>query len=174
MIAISGISRTRSFTSAAPLARRAPRRRRAPAPPAAAAVSARSLLDDLASAGLGPTRFVVIGGGAILEAVGEWAAPRYSDSAARGPIATVASADKTFEAHFVLSKLSEARFALVEKPGAAAPLRVVRLLGADGAVAASMMLHQPAAAAAAAWDALRARYGDAVALEAPAAGEGAK
>jgi hypothetical protein len=64
-------------------------------------------------------------------------------------------------------QLAEARFALVERPGAPEPLRVVRLVNAEGAVALSCMLHRPGEAQAAAWDELRARFGDAVALAAP-------
>jgi hypothetical protein len=96
---------------------------------------------------------------------------RYAESPKSGPIATISNADKTFEAHFQIAKLSEARFALVDKPGApGSPLRVVRLINAEGGVAMSVMLHQPGPDQAAAWDALRARYGDAVQLQAaPAA-----
>jgi hypothetical protein len=95
---------------------------------------------------------------------------RYAESPQSGAIATISNADKSFEAHFVLSKLSEARFALVDKPGVAGgPLRVTRLVNRDGAVAMSVMLHKPGAEQAAAWDALRARYGDAVPLQEPAA-----
>jgi hypothetical protein len=130
-------------------------------------VASKQLLDDLATAGLSPCRFVVVGTGCILESVGDWSPVRYSDSAARGTIATISNGDKSFEAHFVLSKLSEARFALVDRPGLAGPLRVVRLVNKDGAVAMSIMLHKPGDAQTAAWDALRQRYGDSVSLEAP-------
>lgn len=136
----------------------------------ATAVSGRQLLDDLASAGLSPCRFVVVGNGCILESVGDWSPVRYT-TRPTGIIATVSNADKSFEAHFVLSKLSEAHFALVEKPGAPEPLRVVRLVNRDGAAAMSVMLHQPGDAQKAAYDALRERYGDAAALDSEAAGD---
>lgn len=99
---------------AAPL-RRAPLSPRASA--AATTVNSRQLLDDLAAAGLSPCRFVVVGNGAILESVGDWCPVRYNTNTTRGTVATISNTDKSFEAHFVLSKLSEARFALVDKPG---------------------------------------------------------
>jgi hypothetical protein len=63
------------------------------APPSSSprdAVPAAAFLDALASAGLSPCRFVVVGSGAILESVGAWSPVRYADRPT-GTIATVSN-----------------------------------------------------------------------------------
>lgn len=48
---------------------------------------------------LGPTRFVVVGTGAILEAVGSFENLRVKEIPDKGPLVTVSSEDNDFECH---------------------------------------------------------------------------
>ena len=75
---------------------------------------------------LGPCRFVVVGPGAILEAVGAFDSLRCNDAG----LATVSNDDNSFECHIRLSEVRGAQFA--KKETEARTMHIVRLLGEGG------------------------------------------
>ncbi|KXZ54826.1 hypothetical protein GPECTOR_4g897 [Gonium pectorale] len=128
--------------------------------------SLRTLLDDASGAGLGKVRFIVLGDGAILESVNDWGSVRYNEVPNRGLLATIASADKSFECHITLSKVKEVRFAKSKAKAGDYDIYATRFYGEDGKVMLSTILHgsqgayDPAAVQA--WTSLASKYGDSV------------
>ncbi|KAG2490864.1 hypothetical protein HYH03_010782 [Edaphochlamys debaryana] len=146
----------------------APRRAlavRATAAPASTA-QLKSLLDDASAAGLGQVRFIVLGDGAILESVNNWGGVRYNDVPSRGTLATIASADKSFECHIVLNKVKKALIAKSKAKAGDYDVYAIRFQGEEGKMLLTCLLHgqagvyQPAAVEA--WKKLHEKYGDAL------------
>ena len=79
---------------------------------------------------IGNVRFVVVGEGSILEAVGSFQNLRYADTATRGKLATVSGEDPCFECHLNVDKVIEVHNKLVNKNGKI--LRVTRFLDGEG------------------------------------------
>ena len=90
------------------------------------------------AAKLGAVRFVVVGSGAILEAVGSFSNLRYATTP-KGRLATVSTDIPCFECHIRLAEVMEIKNVVVEKFGKV--LRITRFLGADGATLLSAILH---------------------------------
>jgi hypothetical protein len=87
---------------------------------------------------LGAVRFVVVGSGAILEAVGSFDNLRYADTP-KGRLATVSLEEPCFECHIKLAEVKSIKNVVVEKFGK--QLRITRFLGADGGSLLSAILH---------------------------------
>ena len=115
---------------------------------------------------LGPCRFVVIGPGAILEAIGEFTDLRTDE--AKG-LATV-STDTGFECHIRLGEVKKAAFAT--KDGKDKTMHIIRLLGEEDKSLLSVILSPETPGesvdegAIEYWTKLRARFGDTVELAA--------
>ncbi|PNH07604.1 hypothetical protein TSOC_005947, partial [Tetrabaena socialis] len=96
---------------------------------------------------------------------------RYADIPGRGTLATIASADKSFECHITLSKVKEVRFAKSKAKAGDYDLYATRFVGDEGRVLMSVILHgqqgayEPAAVEA--WGGLAAKYGESLKFEAP-------
>lgn len=88
---------------------------------------------------LGAVRFVVVGSGAILEAVGSFDNLRYADTP-KGRLATVSTESPCFECHIKLTEVKSVKNVVVQK--FERQLRITRFLGADGATMLSAILHQ--------------------------------
>lgn len=132
---------------------------RAVAPIASAdSTSVKHFIEDLEF--LGPCRFVVIGPGAILEAIGEFTDLRTDD--AKG-LATVSTATG-FECHIRLAEVKKAAFATKESGDKT--LHITRLLGDDGKSLLSVILspetpgEEVEEGAIEYWSKLRERFGD--------------
>ena len=112
---------------------------------------------------LGPCRFVVVGPGAILEAVGAFEELRVNDKG----LATVSNDDKSFECHVRLGEVKSAVFA--KKESGAKTLHIIRLLNDEKTSLLSAILHadedgKVEEGAVEWWEALRKRFGDEVTL----------
>jgi len=113
---------------------------------------------------LGPCRFVVVGPGAILEAVGAFEDMRVDE--AKG-LATV-STETGFECHVRLSQVEKATF--VAKESADKTLHIVRLIGSEGKSLLSAILspEEPGeeieSGAIEYWSKLKERFGEEVQL----------
>mmetsp|Transcript_37652 Transcript_37652/g.75341 ORF Transcript_37652/g.75341 Transcript_37652/m.75341 type:complete len:179 (-) Transcript_37652:166-702(-) len=119
------------------------------------------LLKDLEY--LGPCRFVLVGPGAILEAVGSFDSLRCNDKG----LATVSNDDNSFECHIRLNEVRSAQFA--RKETANKTMHIVRLLGDDQKPLLSAILHPEDGddvdeGAIEFWESLRNRFGEDVAL----------
>jgi len=108
---------------------------------------------------LGPCRFVVVGPGAILEAVGAFEDLRTNDKG----LATV-STDTGFECHIRLAEVKKAAFATKDSGGKV--LHIVRLLGEEGQSLLSAILspetpgEEVDEGAIEYWSKLRDRFGE--------------
>jgi hypothetical protein len=117
---------------------------------------------------LGPCRFVVVGPGAILEAIGAFESLREKNG-----LVTVSNDDNTFECHLRLSEISAAQFATKEGANGR-QMHIVRLLGGtERKTMLSAILHpedgdEVDPGAIEFWDSLRQRFGDEVELAAEA------
>lgn len=79
-------------------------------------------------------RFIVIGDGGILESVNPWPAePRFAELGAKGTCCTLASPDKTFEAHLFLARVKEVVLARSERGGR--KIYAVRFFGEEAEAA---------------------------------------
>ena len=86
---------------------------------------------------LGPVRFVVVGPGAILEAIGSFENLRTKETP-KGLLATVSNEDNSFECHVRCNEIAEAQF--IEKPGEKT-MYIIRLLSDGGDSLLSAILH---------------------------------
>jgi len=117
---------------------------------------------DCATAARPPQcRFVVVGPGAILEAVGGFESLRKDD--AKG-LATVSNDDNSFECHIRLAEVAAAQFATKDSP-AGRKMHIVRLLSAERKPLLSAILHpeddgKVEEGAIQFWESLRQRFGD--------------
>lgn len=131
-----------------------------------ASVPARQLLEDCSE--LGRCRFIVLGDGAILESVGTFVRPKYTDVPKRGVLATISSEDKAFECHVYLSKLRQAKIVKSAAKQGGYDIYATRFLGEDGKLLMSCLLHGSSgeydAGAVAAWQNLQQKYGEDVQL----------
>jgi len=93
-------------------------------------------LSDCAS--LGAVRFVVVGQGAILEAVGSFSNLRYADSP-KGKLATVSTDEPCFECHIRLREVKSIANVKINKFNK--QLCVTRFLSEDGTTLLSAILH---------------------------------
>ena len=89
---------------------------------------------------LGAVRFVVVGGGAILEAVGSFDNLRYADSP-KSRLATISTDIPCFECHIRVNEVKEIRSIKIEKFGKL--LRINRFIGFDNNTILSAILHEP-------------------------------
>ncbi|CAM9786209.1 unnamed protein product [Ectocarpus sp. 6 AP-2014] len=111
---------------------------------------------------LGPTRFVSVTDGAILEAVGSFDNLRYTDLP-KGRYATV-SEGKGFECHLNCDKVKSIKMVTKQSPGGSFDLYITRFLDEEGNTLLSAMLHgvdgayEPGAAGY--WDKLRKTFGE--------------
>ncbi|KAJ1414277.1 hypothetical protein B484DRAFT_454869 [Ochromonadaceae sp. CCMP2298] len=129
-----------------------------PSSPSPSVLPTLTLLDFLTdSQKLGYVRFVVVGGGAILEAVGTFDNLRVSDSS-KGRLATVSLEEPCFECHIRLDEVAQVKHIEVEKFERS--LRVTRFLGRDGGTLLSAILHEESAVSVQAWEDMRRKYGE--------------
>ena len=157
-LAALGVALLPSFTSAllvgAPARPTAPARARPTI--ACEPVTVEHFIGDLEY--LGPCRFVVMGPGAILEAVGAFEDLRRNDKG----LATV-STDTGFECHIKLAEVKRAAFATKESGDKT--LHIIRLLGGEGQPLLSAILspdnpgEEVEESAIVYWSKLRDRFG---------------
>lgn len=111
------------------------------APAAAEAGAGVGLLAFLADAGgLGTVRFVCVSAGAVLESVGRFDYGVSLFSTPRGDYVTLASADRTFEAHVNVSVARAVTMSTEKAKVGGHDLHVIRLLDAGGAPLLSCLL----------------------------------
>ena len=124
--------------------------------------SVKHFIEDLEF--LGPCRFVVVGNGAILEAIGEFTELRQNDNG----LATVSNDDNSFECHIRMGEVKKAAFVKKEKPDGKT-MHITRLMDADGKSLLSAILAgedggEVDPGAIKFWENLRDRFGDEFAL----------
>jgi len=117
---------------------------------------------------LGPVRFVVVGPGAILEAIGTFENLRTKETP-KGLLATVSNEDNSFECHVRCNEISTAQFVCKDN-AESKPMYITRLLSEKGDSLLSAILHaedgEYEEGAVEFWQGLRERFGDTVALTA--------
>jgi len=89
-----------------------------------------------------PSRFIVVGDGGILESVRPWPkTPRFAELGAKGTCCTLASDDKTFEAHLFLSRVREVALARSERGGR--KIYAIRFFGEEAAPMGTVPVPTP-------------------------------